>query len=361
MPPRELAIALVVTAAMSADVHQSARPVLALIAVVLAGLSLAWRLRAPLLPLVLILAVNFAVLATPQGRYGPQTVIFGVLLAVFTAAERLTGRWAVLAAVLSIVGIWGAHVVTAEGDAADFWPFLVWAVPWLAGRMVRQQTLRAQEAGARAALFEVEAAQAAAREREHIARELHDVVAHSVSLIVVQAGAERLALTPEQARTRTALQAIETTGRQALSELRTMLGVLGGNEEADERRPQPSLESVPDLVDSVRAAGLDVTLEMSESRPIPPGVGLVAYRIVQESLTNALRHGAGRATVVVRSDDSLEVEVSNRIGTPRPGAGRGIDGMRQRVELFGGSLEAGERGADWVVTATVPLGVAVTT
>lgn len=359
MPPRELAVALVTTVLMSVDVMQSAAPALALPAILLAGVSLAWRLRAPLVPLVLVLAVNFAVVATPRERYGPQTVILGVLVAVFTAAEQLTGRKAVLAAVLSVVGIWAAHVVTVDGDAADFWPYLEWAVGWFAGRMVRRQTLHAQEAGARAALFELAAEQAAAREREHIARELHDVVAHSVSLIVVQAGAERLALGADQHRTRQTLQAIEEAGRQALTELRTMLGVLGPNAEADERRPQPSLDSLPDLVAAVRAAGLEIQLELAPPAAVPPGAGLVAYRTVQEALTNALRHGAGRATVNVFSDDALNVEVRNPIGVAQPGAGRGLDGLRRRVELFGGTLDTGSDGEEWVVTATIPLKAAV--
>ncbi|HTL23059.1 MAG TPA: histidine kinase, partial [Mycobacteriales bacterium] len=248
-----------------------------------------------------------------------------------------------------------------EGDAADFLPLLVWGAPWLVGRMVRRQALQARADGARAALLlaeqEAQTREAAQTERDRIARELHDVVAHAVSLMVVQAGAERLAnpATPS----REALVAIEDSGRRALVELRTMLGVLRTSGEED-RDPQPDLAALPVLVESVRAAGLPVELHVSGEEAVPAGVALSAYRIVQEALTNALRHaGEVRTCVTVGVSDEVVVEVRSELPphgrAASPGSGRGVTGMRERVALHGGALDAGPEGAAWVVRARLPL------
>jgi signal transduction histidine kinase len=284
--------------------------------------------------------------------------VLGVIVAVYSAAVRLAGRRALVAGALSLLAVWVAHVGSREGDVADFWPYLIWGAPWLAGRLARRQALHAQEAGARAAVLlaeqEQQTREAAGRERDRIARELHDVVAHSVSLMVVQAGAARVA--HPSAPTAAALDAIETTGRQALVELRTMLGVLreGGDED---RGPQPDLSSLPDLVEQVRSAGLPVELRRTGEATVPAGVALSAYRIVQEALTNALRHaGAVPTEVVVDAGDELLIEVRSRLSTQSTaGAGRGVLGMRERVALHDGSLEAGPEGADWVVRARMPV------
>ena len=355
--PRELALAAVLTAVMTADLQQAASWALGLVLVLPAGLALAWRLVLPELPLALTCLAHGVLLATAPGEFGPQTVVLGVVVAVFTAGRRLDGRRALVAGAWSAVAVWVAHVASAEGDVDDFLPLVVWGAPWLAGRLVRRQERAASEAGARAALLEVEAREATARERDRIARELHDVVAHSVSLMVVQAGAERMALGQAQPRTRAALEAGEETGRQALGELRAMLGVLrDGDEEG--RLPQPDLSGLGALVDSTRAAGLAVDAELDgDLGAVPPGPALAAYRVVQEALTNALRHGTGTATlrVVVRAE-AVEVEVGNPIGPrARGGAGRGLLGMRERVEAYGGELGVGPDGARWRVAARVPL------
>jgi len=355
-PPSELALAAVVTAAMVVDLHQASRPGLALLLVLVAGASLAWRLRLPELPLLLICGSNLQLLATAPGEFGPQTVVLGVLVAVYSAAAHLTGRRALLAGAWGLVLVWSSHTVTADGDAGDFFPFVVWGLPWLAGRLVRRQTLRAHHAGAQAALSEADAREAVGRERDRIARELHDVVAHAVSLMVVQAGAERVAASPDPTRTREALESIESTGRQALVELRTMLGVLRGAEGREELVPQPDLTAVPLLVEQVRAAGLDVELVERGSGPVPVGVGLAAYRVVQEGLTNALRHGAGSATVTVDLGEAVQVEIRNPMGAASAeGAGAGLVGMRERVQLFGGTLRVGPESDTWVVHVRLPL------
>lgn len=356
-PPRsEAALAGAVTAAMCADLHQAARPWLALPLVMAAGATLAWRLRAPLLPIALIGGVNVWLITTAPGEFGPQTVVLGLMVAVYTAAAHLTGRAMAVAGVVSLALVWWQHAASSDGDWADFFPLLIWGVPWLAGRLVRRQTLQARDAGARAALAELEAREAVDHERDRIARELHDVVAHSVSLMVVQAGAERLS-GDVSARTRQALAGIESAGRQALVELRTMLGVLRETDGAESLSPQPDLHSLPVLVDSVRGAGLEVLLEMPADAEVPQGIGLAAYRVVQEALTNALRHGDGTACVRIGIDRDVRIEVRNPLGgrQSEEGSGRGLIGMRERVGLFGGQVDAAPSGNEWVVTATIPL------
>jgi signal transduction histidine kinase len=358
-PVSEVALAAVVAVAMSADTGNAAWPVPALLLTLAAGSSLAVRLTQPLIPLVLTCGVNVLLLATAPSRFGPQTVVFGVLVAVYTAAAHLAGRRALLAALLSVAAVWAGHVSTGDGDAADFWPFLVWAVPWVAGRLVRRQTLEASESGARAALFAVEAREATSRERDRIARELHDVVGHAVSLMVVQAGAERMALGQQGAeRTRSALESIEESGRQALVELRAMLGVLRATDDQDERTPHPTLQSLPALVEQARRAGLPVELSMPPSAEAPPGLALTVYRLVQESLTNALRHAGPVLTAVsVDVGPDLAVRVTSALpeGVVPRSEGRGLLGMGERVTLHGGTLSAGPSGGQWVVAARLPL------
>jgi signal transduction histidine kinase len=179
-----------------------------------------------------------------------------------------------------------------------------------------------------------------------IARELHDVVGHSVSVMTVQASAVRRLLRPEQEREREALLMVERTGREALAEMRRMVGVLRRPEEGPALAPQPSLEHVERLVEQARKAGLSVELRVEGDRqPLPAGVDLTAYRLVQEGLTNALKHArAERAQVVVRyGDGDLEVTVSDdgRGAGSGDGGGHGLVGMRERVTVYGGELEAG--------------------
>jgi signal transduction histidine kinase len=199
-------------------------------------------------------------------------------------------------------------------------------------------------------------------ERRRIARELHDVVAHSVSVMTVQAGGVRRLLLPEQEREREALLTIEETGRTALTEMRRLLGILRGANETPSLAPQPGMGTLGALVEQLRDAGLPVEYRV-EGEPVelPPGIDLSAYRIVQEALTNALRHaGPARARLSVRYRPTrLELEIENDGRSDVNGAadGQGLVGMEQRVALFGGELTAGPRvGADgYRVKATLPL------
>ncbi|HWN00738.1 MAG TPA: histidine kinase, partial [Streptosporangiaceae bacterium] len=215
---------------------------------------------------------------------------------------------------------------------------------------------------------EAQTRRAVEAERARIAGELHDVVTHNVSVMVVQAGAARsvLASSPEQAReAQTAIEAllaVEASGRTAMGELRHLLGLLAPAD-GDEAVlvPQPGAGQVPSLVERVRAAGLNVELSVTGARDLPPGVDLAAYRVVQEALTNVIKHaGAACAAVALeyRPDDLL-ITVTND-GRPGPGSpgsgGRGLIGLRERIGLYGGELDAGPRpGGGWRVRATIPL------
>jgi len=187
---------------------------------------------------------------------------------------------------------------------------------------------------------------AVADERARIARELHDVVGHSVSVMTVQASAVRRLLLPEQQREREALLVVERTGREALAEMRRMVGVLRRPEEAPALAPQPSLEHLDKLVAQAREAGLPVELRVEgDSVQLPAGVDLTAYRLIQEGLTNTIKHArATRAEVVVRyTGDHVELAVSDDGdgGGSGDGGGHGLVGMRERVSVYGGELEAG--------------------
>jgi signal transduction histidine kinase len=240
-------------------------------------------------------------------------------------------------------------------------------VMFLIRRAVRDRQLLAETLAARADLLEREnelrTSEAVAEERARIARELHDLVAHNVSVMVVQAGAERHALPADQASTREALSSIEGAGRQALAEARRLLGMLRQDGEHEALAPQPSLDQLDFLVDQIERAGLPVKLEIEGERvPLPAGLDLCAYRIVQEGLTNALKHaGPAHAEVHLRYRPSkLEVEVrDDGRGPPQAngdGAGHGLIGMRERVALYGGQVHTGPAAdGGFEIRADLPL------
>lgn len=363
--PGDLLLALGITAVSLADIHAGTTTD-PLVARLLAGpvlLSLAWRRRwaEPVLLAVCLLDLYLA--ANTSGDYPPQLVFLALLLAIYSAAAHTSGRTALRAGATSLVLVMAAHYVTPDGDAGDFLPQLVWGAPWLAGRMVRRQTLAAAASATRAAELQrsrdEELREARVRERDRIARELHDVVAHAVSLMVVQSGAERLRLGSAAPETRQVLGSVESTGRQALGDLRTMLGLLRDGDADDELAPQPQLSDLPALVERVRAAGLPVDLELS-GVAVAPTLGLTAYRIVQEALTNVLKHaGAVPTTVRVRTDGGvLRLDVMSplplQVPQQRPG-GRGLLGMSERVALHGGSVVCGPEGGLWAVHAELPV------
>jgi signal transduction histidine kinase len=285
-------------------------------------------------------------------------------IAVWTDNRRFLAGIGVLVA--SNVVPFLAHGATDLNAAALFtWVPILAMV--LARGAVRGRQLQADALAARAALLEREhelrAHEAVAEERARIARELHDLVAHNVSVMVVQAGAERHALGEEQASTRDTLASIEQAGRQALAEARRLLGMLRRDGDSQELEPQPSIDQIDFLVEQVQRAGLPVKLEVEGERvPLPAGVDLCAYRIVQEGLTNTLKHaGPAHAEVVLLyGPGTLDVEIrDDGRGTAQAngdGAGHGLIGMRERVALFGGQLETGPRdGGGFEVHAHIPL------
>jgi signal transduction histidine kinase len=221
-----------------------------------------------------------------------------------------------------------------------------WGIGFGLGRKFHEAEL-AKERLAQAERERVERARlAVADERTRIARELHDVVGHSVSVMTVQASAARRLLRPHQVKEREALLVVEQTGREALAEMRKMVGVLRRPEEAPALAPQPSLEHLDKLIAHTQERGLPVELRIEgEPEPLPPGVDLTAYRLVQEGLTNAIKHArAERAEVLVRyGDGHVELTVTDD-GTGDGGGesgGHGLVGMRERVSVYGGKLEAG--------------------
>jgi signal transduction histidine kinase len=202
---------------------------------------------------------------------------------------------------------------------------------------------------------------AVAEERARIARELHDIVAHSVSVMVLQVGAVRHRLPDALAPDRAALQDVEQAGRTALTEMRRLLGAMRQDGEAVDLAPQPGLDRVQSLLDEVRRAGLPVELHIEgEPRLLPPGIDLSAYRIVQEGLTNALKHArAGQADVTLRyAPDEVQIVVrDDGSGAPgNDGPGYGLAGVRERVKIYGGEMSAGSvNGGGFVLQTRLPL------
>jgi signal transduction histidine kinase len=259
------------------------------------------------------------------------------------------------------------------------WELVVAAVACLVAAVLATLLVRARRAFAKALeergwLLERERESAAQNavdaERARIARELHDIVSHNVSVMVVQAGAARRVLDAEPDQAAAALQSVEAAGRDTMTELRHLLGVLAPPADGDEQTdlsPQPSLSRLGPLIDRIAFAGLPVEVRISgEPRPLPSGVDLTAYRIIQEALTNALKHGDGqKAEVTVRyADHHLRVEVLNSGPSVLSGGqvpaqaeeGRGLLGLRQRVRVFGGDLDARRRlGGGFRVRARIPL------
>jgi signal transduction histidine kinase len=320
-------------------------------ATAVATLALAMRRRTPLLTACLVaVAVGGPELATVLtiqlwGDFVP------LLVAAYSVARHTPARKAALGA-----GLLAAAVVVVElrvpvsGTTANI-PF-IWVplcAALAAGRALRARERRHAETSDRAQRLEVErdasVRAAIADERERIARELHDIVAHCVSVMVVQAGAAEDLLDRDPQRARQPLRAIQDTGREAVTELRRMLGLLRAEAAAPALAPQPGAAQLDELVAQIHAAGLPVRLHIAGTpRPLPPGIELAGYRIVQEALTNALKHaGPAKATVSLRYDErAFEIEV---VDDGRGGAvndrGHGLIGMHERVALYGGELDAG--------------------
>ncbi len=310
---------------------------------------LLWGQRRPRMVAALVLGAWVVQGFAGQWQQEPQSALLPVCL-VFWALGAYTpdpaARWAFGAAFVALV----AH---KPDDAIVLGPLV--AGVFAAGRLMRSR----DQLAAALRLERLQAERyAVAEERARISRDLHDVVGHSIALMTVQAGAERLALGDNSPRTSQVLQQIETNGRQAMQEMRRLLGVLRGPGEDAELRPQPGLVQLGSLAERMNRAGLDVTVQV-EGQPVIllPGVDVSAYRIVQEALTNVLRHAkATRAEVrIEHAPSSLTIEVTdNGHGRAAP-AGHGTAGMRERAAMYGGSVQTGPApGGGWRVSAVLP-------
>ena len=340
------------------------------VAIPLAAVScgaLYWRRTRPTLAITVTLLTAIAAGMLNVAWWSGGIAVVFALYSVAAHGSRRDSVTALIASLVAIAVILASYELQNEEglSAADVVSnYVIFVTAWILGDNLR--TRRAYVAGLeeRATALERqredEARRAVAVERGRITRELHDVIAHHVSVMVVQAGAGRRVLATQPDQAAGALESIETTGRQALDELRRVLGVLR-SDDVEDLSPQPSLNAVDVLVDQVRDAGLPVRLEIEgDVRPLPVGVDLSAYRIVQEALTNALKHaGPARAAVTLRyGDRDLELEVvdDGRGASSTATDGNGLCGMRERVELFGGELRVGPRvGGGYAVRARLPV------
>jgi signal transduction histidine kinase len=346
-----------------ADVYSLGERAAAAAACLALTLSLGWRRRAPLA--VLAVAIATSVAANGVALLDAATTpAIALVVAAYSVGAHTQG----LRSSIGIAGV-GALVAANVADQLSAGDLLFIAMilggAWLAGRAIRYRRER-ERALERLTLDlererEEKARAAVAEERVRIARELHDVVAHAISVIVLQARGGRRSLATDPEETRGALDTIEATGSAALAEMRRLLGMLRRDDEEIALAPQPSLRHLDALARHVRGAGLPVELSI-EGEPVelPAGVDVSAYRIVQEALTNALKHaGPATARVVVRyGDHDLELEVADTgVGSGQDdGAGHGLVGMRERVSLYGGNIEAGPRdGGGFAVRARLPL------
>ena len=354
-------------------------PLLVAVLPLLVGGPLVLRRRAPLLMWGLVWAgISVQALVTHQPPRGPE-LAFVVSAGSYALAAHDTLRRAVAGLAVAVpglliyatashqrfLGLLSPRVLLGGEILGGTWFLVVEIVVfWMAGVFVRVRRQAAALARHNAAL-QRQAEQAAAAERARIARELHNIVAHHLSVVVLQAAGARAS---GQHADR-ALEKIEHSGRQALTEMRRLLGMLHEPGEEAELTPQPNLGELPALAESVRAAGLPVRLVVDgDGMAVPAAVGVSAYRIVQEALTNVLKHaGAARAVVSIGYlDDAVTIEVTDDGTGPLvpvgPGLaasaadGRGLAGMRERAALFGGELRAGpEPGGGFTVRARLPV------
>jgi signal transduction histidine kinase len=324
-----------------------------------------FRRRWPLALLAAFVAATVANFWLPDAGEGEAFGVL-VLIGLYSAGAHTEGRQFMAAVVLSIA-LW-ILITASDPDGLYlgglvFFGIVVFA-PFVVGRLIRARRQREQLLEERAVVLEREreerARAAVADERVRIARELHDVVAHAISVIVLQARGGRKQLDADPRQASHALDAIEETATVALTEMRRLLGLLRESDEELALAPQPTLARVEELVRQVREAGLPVELSVEgEPAALPPGVDLSAYRIVQEALTNVLKHAAPcTARVRVRyGDDELDLEISDdgEGAVNGKGTGHGLTGIRERVAVFGGKVDAGARpGGGYTVRARLP-------
>jgi signal transduction histidine kinase len=331
---------------------------------VAAILPLLVRRRYPLATLMVILGITVLSLhGESPGTDILRVSFYACVIAAYTAAAYSPYRiWALIALPVAALLYRSIHDLAVPIVPVGWVPFLVLLPIGLAVNGMRTWRQRADRLrGERADALR----EAARQERARIARELHDVVTHNVSMMVIQAGAARKVLDRAPEAARDALLAVEEGGRAALGELRGVMGLLttAAGDEEDGLDPQPGLAQLPPLIDRVRDAGIDVTVTTTgDRRPLPAGLELTAYRVVQEALTNTVKHASGAAATVdvTYAPDELHITVTDTGGHRTPDAatstGRGLAGLRERLAVYGGTLQAGARlTGGYRVQAHLPL------
>jgi signal transduction histidine kinase len=336
--------------------------------VLIPSVALLWRRSNPLATIIGVwLPLALHAQLTGDGAEG-LFLVWPAWVSLYALAAYATRRHLVAGLAIALVCL-AVHDLndplnwrSAEGAWSAAWWDLVLFVPALVGGVVAGNR-RARTLATEKALVEAEARAAVAEERSRIARELHDVVTHHVNLVVLQATAASGLLDRDPERVREPLRVIERSGREALEEMRRLLGVLRNEDSERPLAPQPGLDDVDRLVGSARNTGLAVGLSVSGTpRPLSAGLGLTVYRIVQEALTNTARHAAGaRVGISLRFEpDALDVAVVDDGGVETvqttSGGGRGLLGMRERVAVYAGTLDVGRRSdGGFAVHARLPL------
>jgi len=346
-------------------VHVGPKPI-AVPATAVAALALAFRRVAPLLTVAVALGAIAGESLLGVSLQKPDAPLLIALVAVYTAGAYLSLRDAAAGLALAIAGIGASFAGSSTNGHSDFvFTSVVVTAGWLVGRGMHSRVTQTAALAERTQRLEQDAeaerAAAIAEERRRIARDLHDVIAHSVSVMVVQAGAAEDVFDRDPAAVLEPIRAVQETGRAALVEISRLLGLLREDGAELGLAPQPRIHDLSELAAQTQAAGLPVVVSVEGTpRPLPLGVDLSIYRIAQEALTNALKHSTGAcANVVLRyREDSVELAVENDGAASQNGhrGGHGLIGMRERVAVFGGTLEAGARpDGGFRVLARLPL------
>ena len=314
------------------------------------AMLLLWRRSHPVATAAALAVLGVVISTTATDPSEMVATFFPLLILAYGGGAYAQGRAGLLVLALLLASVTVVAVAAEDSTPSDvYFPCTIVLLCWLGGRTVRLRSHRAAELHETAALAaeqrERDAQQAVADERRRIAREMHDIVAHSISIMVVQAGGARRILASDPARAEQAAARIRHAGSDALAEMDLLLGVLGTD---PEHARAPALDGLEDLVARTRDAGLPVTLAVNGARrSLPLGAEQALYRVVQEALTNAIKHAGGATTTVTLSwgEDALELRIADRGdggASPRlAGAGHGLIGMRERIRAVSGELEAG--------------------
>jgi signal transduction histidine kinase len=336
---------------------------------------IAWRRRAPLAMICAVVATgvvnealdgglfSFPAGSGSRGEIPPFATLVTGVIAFYSLGAHARAREARIGLALGLAGLWATVAVSGQVDFGSyFFSTALAIIPWLVGRNARGRSLRLAAAEREQ---EQRTRLAVGDERARIARELHDVVAHSVGIIVIQAEGARRVFDRNPERAREALDSIEQTARTALADMRSSLGVLRDQSGSPMREPQPGLAELDGLLERAREGGLEVELAVEgKPRTLPRGVDLSAYRIVQEALTNTIKHaGPARSQITLRyGERELEVEIADdgpgqSVNGAGGSSGLGLLGMRERAASVGGEVETGSGPeGGFVVRASLPFG-----